>query len=206
MTAMHNPPHPGGVLRDTVLRADGGVSVTRLANHLGVSRVTLTRVINCKAPVSAELAIRLAAALRSSAEPWLRMQLAYDLWRAQKKRRASVEPLNLRASTGGRPMAEQAAKRFSVKPSSGNVFVDLGLPDAAELDIKVRLAVEVNRLIKQLCFKQETAADYLRASRPEVAALRNYELDKFSVRRLTSFLLALRQRTKGRHSKQRHHA
>jgi plasmid maintenance system antidote protein VapI len=46
--------------------------------------------------VSAELAIRLAAALRGSAESWLRMQLTYDLWRAQKKRRPKIEPLDLR--------------------------------------------------------------------------------------------------------------
>lgn len=93
MSRMHNPPHPGEVLRDTVLRADGGLTVTDFAHLLGVSRVALSRVVNGRAAVSAELAIRLAAALGSSAESWLRMQLAYDLWHAQKKRRPKIQRL-----------------------------------------------------------------------------------------------------------------
>lgn len=91
MTRMHNPPHPGEVLADTVLREDGGLSVTEFAKRLDVSRVALSRVVNGRAAVSAELAIRLAAALGGSAESWLTMQLAYDLWRAEKKRRPRIE-------------------------------------------------------------------------------------------------------------------
>lgn len=64
---MHNPPHPGEVLRDTVL-AKGRMSVTEFAARLGVSRVALSRVVNGRAPVSAEMALRLAAALGGSAE------------------------------------------------------------------------------------------------------------------------------------------
>jgi addiction module HigA family antidote len=94
MARMHNPPHPGEILRDTVLRADGGISVTEFAKRLGVSRVALSRVVNGRAAVSAELAIRLAAALRGSAESWLQMQVAHDLWHAQKKRRPKIEPLD----------------------------------------------------------------------------------------------------------------
>jgi addiction module HigA family antidote len=87
MAQMPNPPHPGEVLKDTVLRTHGGITATQFAKRLGVSRVALSRVLNGKAGVSAELAIRLAAALRGSAESWLRMQLGYDLWHAQRKRR-----------------------------------------------------------------------------------------------------------------------
>jgi antitoxin HigA-1 len=94
MVSMHNPPHPGEVLNDTVLRAHDGITVTQFAKRLGVSRVALSRVVNGNAGVSAELAIRLAAALRGSAESWLRMQLAYDLWHAQKRRRPKIEPLD----------------------------------------------------------------------------------------------------------------
>jgi addiction module HigA family antidote len=90
---MHNPPHPGEVLKDTVLREGGGLSVTQFAKRLGVSRVALSRVVNGRAAVSAELAIRLAAALGGSAESWLRMQVSYDLWQAQRKRRPKIEPL-----------------------------------------------------------------------------------------------------------------
>ena len=93
MTRMHNPPHPGEVLQDTVLRAEGGLSVTEFAQRLGVSRVALSRVVNGRAAVSAELAIRLAAALGGSAESWLRMQVTYDLWQAQKRRRPRIQPL-----------------------------------------------------------------------------------------------------------------
>src|SRR6185437_8684491 len=91
MTRMHNPPHPGAILADTVLRKDGGLTVSAFAEALGVSRVALSRVVNGRAAVSAELAIRLAAALGGSAESWLTMQLAYDLARAQKKRRPKIE-------------------------------------------------------------------------------------------------------------------
>lgn len=91
MTRMHNPPHPGEVLADTVLRKDGGLTVSAFAERLGVSRVALSRVVNGRAAVSAELAIRLAAALGGSAESWLAMQLAYDLARAEKKRRPKIE-------------------------------------------------------------------------------------------------------------------
>jgi antitoxin HigA-1 len=93
MTRMHNPPHPGEILADTVLRKDGGITVTLFAKRLRMSRVALSRVINGRAAVSAELAIRLAAALGGSAESWLTMQATYDLWRAEKKRRPRIEPL-----------------------------------------------------------------------------------------------------------------
>ncbi len=95
MAGMHNPPHPGEILQDTVLRAGNGLSVTEFAKRLGVSRVALSRVVNGRAAVSAELAIRLAAALGGSAESWLRTQVAYDLWHAQKKRRPKIRPLDM---------------------------------------------------------------------------------------------------------------
>jgi antitoxin HigA-1 len=95
-TRMYNPPHPGEILSDTVI-ADGRISVTEFAKKLGVSRVALSRVVNGKAAVSADMALRLAAALGGSAESWLQMQAAYDLWQAAKKRRPKVLPLKLAA-------------------------------------------------------------------------------------------------------------
>jgi antitoxin HigA-1 len=94
MNRMHNPAHPGEVLQDTVLAQ---MTVTEFAKRLGVSRVALSRVVNGRAGVSAELAIRLAAALGGSAESWLNMQMAYDLWHAQKKRRPKIQRLRLAA-------------------------------------------------------------------------------------------------------------
>ena len=93
VTRMHNPPHPGEVLADTVLRKDGGITVTEFAKRLRVSRVALSRVVNGRAAVSAELAIRLAAALGGSAESWLNMQASYDLWQARRKRRPRIARL-----------------------------------------------------------------------------------------------------------------
>lgn len=90
-------------------------------------------------------------------------------------------------------MAQRAAKRARIEASSGNVFADLGLPDAAELDTKVRLAVEINRLITVQRLTQVTAAERLEVSQPKISALKNYKLDGFSVEHLMSFLLALGQ-------------
>ena len=83
MLRMHNPPHPGEVLRDGVF-SDAGITVTDFAKRLGVTRVALSRVLNGKAAISADMAVRLAAALGGSAESWLHMQANYDLWLAQK--------------------------------------------------------------------------------------------------------------------------
>lgn len=94
-TRMHNPPHPGEVLKDTVIA--NGITVSDFAKRLGVTRVALSRVVNGRAAVSADMALRLAAALGGSAESWLTMQAAYDLWHAAKKRRPKVEPLKLAA-------------------------------------------------------------------------------------------------------------
>jgi addiction module HigA family antidote len=93
---MHNPPHPGEVLRDTVL-GESGLSVTEFARKLGVSRVALSRVVNGRAAVSADMALRFAAALRGSAESWLHMQASYDLWQASRRPRPKVEPIKLAA-------------------------------------------------------------------------------------------------------------
>jgi antitoxin HigA-1 len=92
---MHNPPHPGEVLRDGVF-AEAQISVTDFAQRLGVTRVTLSRVLNGKAAVSADMAVRLAAALGGTPQSWLHMQANYDLWHAEKALKhavASIEPL-----------------------------------------------------------------------------------------------------------------
>jgi addiction module HigA family antidote len=88
---MHNPPHPGKTLKEDVLPALG-LTVTDAAEQLGVSRVALSRVINGRAAISAELAIRLAKWLGGSADVWLHAQLQYDLWHAERKSNAKVKP------------------------------------------------------------------------------------------------------------------
>jgi antitoxin HigA-1 len=84
---MHNPPHPGEIIREFL----GEMSVSAAAKHLGVSRVTLSRVLNGKAAVSSEMAVRLAAAFgTSSPEVWLGLQAQYDLWQIRKRNRIKV--------------------------------------------------------------------------------------------------------------------
>jgi addiction module HigA family antidote len=87
---MHNPPHPGEVIREFL----GEMTVSAAAEHLGVGRVTFSGVLNGKAAVSPEMAVRLAAAFgTSSPEVWLRMQAKYDLWQVQKRNRIRVDLL-----------------------------------------------------------------------------------------------------------------
>ncbi len=80
---MKNPPHPGRHVKIDCLDALG-LSVTRGAQLLGVSRLTLSNLVNGKNGVSPEMAIRLSKAFGGSAEVWLRMQMAYELAQAQK--------------------------------------------------------------------------------------------------------------------------
>lgn len=90
-------------------------------------------------------------------------------------------------------MAKRMAKSLRVEPSSGSVFAELGLPDAAELDLKVGLAVEINRLIETQRLTRAAAAKCLEVSQAELWSLKNYRLDDISVARLIGFLLALGQ-------------
>ena len=101
MTRMHNPLHPGEVLQDGVL--GGELTVTEFAKRLHVSRVALSRVLNGHAAVSAELAIRLAGALGGSAESWLRMQAAYDLWHSGRSAVQRSERSKARTWSARRP-------------------------------------------------------------------------------------------------------
>jgi addiction module HigA family antidote len=97
MTRMYNPPHPGEVLRDGVFNGTG-ITVTDFARRIGVTRVTLSNVLNGRNGISADMAVRLAAALGGSAESWLHIQAQYDLAaseKALKKIVSKIEPLKL---------------------------------------------------------------------------------------------------------------
>lgn len=103
MATMHNPPHPGETLRDDVLPTLG-LSVTDAAVQLGVTRAALSRVLNSRAAVSPEMALRLERWLGvengGRAGVWLGMQAAYDLWQTQKAARATlnkIKPVKLEA-------------------------------------------------------------------------------------------------------------
>ena len=86
-TQMHNPPHPGEILRALCLEPLG-LSVTDAAKALGVSRKTLSAVLNGRAGISPEMAVRLSIAFDTTAESWLNQQVQYDLWLAEKRRKS----------------------------------------------------------------------------------------------------------------------
>ena len=88
---MHNPPHPGETLKEGVLPALE-LTVTEASKQPGVSRVALSRILNGRAAISAEMAIRLAQWLEGSPEVWLRARLQYDPWHAGRQSTAKVKP------------------------------------------------------------------------------------------------------------------
>ena len=92
MRRMFNPPHPGAVLKDGVFEG-GGITVTDAARQLVMSRVQLSRLLNGRTGVSADMAIRLALWLGGSPESWLRMQADYDLWQSGQRGRPAVKRL-----------------------------------------------------------------------------------------------------------------
>lgn len=88
---LYNPPHPGSLLREDVL-PELGLSVTEAARQLGVSRVTLSRLLHGQAGISPDMALRLEAWLGGpSAEAWLHMQGEHDLWQARQQPRPPIE-------------------------------------------------------------------------------------------------------------------
>ncbi|MEO1751159.1 HigA family addiction module antitoxin [Thiofaba sp. EF100] len=89
-TRMHNPPHPGEVLKAWLPE---GMTVTEAAQALHVDRVTLSKLLNGRAGVSAGMALRLAQWLGTSPDLWLGLQVQYDLWRASQHRLPPIEPL-----------------------------------------------------------------------------------------------------------------
>ena len=93
MMQMYNPPHPGEIIKELCLEPLE-LTVTRAAEALGVSRKTLSAILNGRAGISPEMAIRLSIAFDTSAESWLNQQMQYDLWRArQRQQEFKVERL-----------------------------------------------------------------------------------------------------------------
>ncbi len=96
MTDMHNPPHPGETLRDDVL-PELGLTITEAARQLGVTRAALSRVLNGRAAISPDMALRLEAWLGieqgGRAELWLSQQMIYDVWQARHKSRPAIPRL-----------------------------------------------------------------------------------------------------------------
>jgi addiction module HigA family antidote len=88
LTEMYNPAHPGRVLRAYL----EGMNITHVARHIRVSRATLSKVINCRGGITAEMSIRLSAALGTHPSFWFEMQTDYDFARARRKKIPTIEP------------------------------------------------------------------------------------------------------------------
>ena len=89
MARMFNPPHPGEVLREFL---PDGMTIEEVSRRLGVSRVQLSRVLNGRSSISADMAIRIGLLTNTTPESWLAGQTKRDLWLASQKPRPSVEP------------------------------------------------------------------------------------------------------------------
>ena len=91
---MHNPPHPGEIIRELCIEPLG-LSITEAADGLGVSRKTLSAILNGRAGISAEMALRLSMAFDTTPESWLAQQSQYDLWVIKNaKKGLKVKKLN----------------------------------------------------------------------------------------------------------------
>lgn len=95
---MHNPAHPGEILKELVIDALE-LTITDAAQHLGVSRKTLSKVLNGKGAITSEMALRLELVFgKPSADHWLRLQNAFDLWQTRQYQNSlHVLPYNLAA-------------------------------------------------------------------------------------------------------------
>jgi len=91
--SMHNPAHPGEILRELVIEPLG-LTVTDVSEHLNISRKTLSKVLNGRGSITPEMAVRLELAFKKpAADHWLRLQNAYDLWEARNhKAELHVQP------------------------------------------------------------------------------------------------------------------
>ena len=83
---MHNPPHPRKIIKALCLDPLG-LSVTAAVKGLGISRKTLSAILNGRAGISSEMAVRLSIAFNASAENWINQQTQYDLWHAEQRRK-----------------------------------------------------------------------------------------------------------------------
>ena len=80
----HNPPHPGALIQRTYIEPFAEITGNKIADKLNVARSTFNRLLNGKAGISPEMAIRLSKVLGGSAESWLTLQESYDLWKARQ--------------------------------------------------------------------------------------------------------------------------
>jgi len=93
---MYNPPHPGRIVKEAI--EELGMSVTHFAEHIGVSRVALSRVLNQHAGITAQMSIKLSEAFgQGASDIWFKMQNTHDFWHASHAKRKPIRPLKIAA-------------------------------------------------------------------------------------------------------------
>ena len=93
---MYNPPHPGRILKEALENVP--TTVTDFAAHIGISRVYLSRVVNCRAGITPAMSIKLSEAFgQPSPDLWFKMQNAHDFWKASQAKRKKIKPLKMAA-------------------------------------------------------------------------------------------------------------
>jgi len=92
LSRMYNPPHPGAILKEFL---PPGLTVTEVAQRLGVSRAKLSRLLHGRAAMTADMALRISLLTSTSAESWLNNQVQWDLWQASQKPLPKIDPLPL---------------------------------------------------------------------------------------------------------------
>lgn len=128
---MHNPPHPGEIIKTLCLKPLG-VTVTQAADALGVSRKTLSAILNGRARISPEMAVRLSMAFGTSSESWLNQQMQYDLWHAEQRRKrlrvAKLVPEHRRAANAFFMELHQCSSTLTRRHSSSRTPRVAGSP------------------------------------------------------------------------------
>lgn len=127
MPLMHNPPHPGKVIREYL----GDTPIAAAASKLKVARSTLSRIVTCRTGISPEMALRLGAAFGTSPEMWAGMQMQYDLYQAKQMKRPRIARLGTSTNPAGRsarksprqPLAQLLAA-FDPQKHGGEVMAD----------------------------------------------------------------------------------
>ena len=93
---MHSPAHPGKILKEMYM-TPLGVTVTKVADALGVTRKHVSAIVNGRAPVTPDMAVRLAGVFGTEPEIWVNLQAQYDLWLVRQQARPKVKPLHAAA-------------------------------------------------------------------------------------------------------------
>ena len=92
---MFNPPHPGEILKEALESIP--MTVSQFAEHIGVSRVTLSRLVNCRAGFTPEMSIKLSQAFgQPSPDIWFKMQAKHDFWHAKQAKRKKIRPIKIK--------------------------------------------------------------------------------------------------------------